>query len=144
MALLYISHADETERRARIERVRQGIAENAADAAMRITKITSDINKGKGHVFENQSLDKSTSHWKQTRVQDLWWNTRTPLTHSKEKLNLQTLVEQLSLHQLQCVRIFSWALHLEGESRESQMQKRTKENDLLHGKENLAPDRLAQ
>lgn len=68
MALLYISHADETERRARIERVRQGIAENAADAAMRITKITSDINKGKGHVFENQSLDKSTSHWKQTRV----------------------------------------------------------------------------
>ena len=64
MALLYISHADETERRARIERVRQGIAENAADAAMRITKITSDINKGKGHVFENQSLDKSTSHWK--------------------------------------------------------------------------------
>ena len=93
MALLYISHADETERRARIERVRQGIAENAADAAMRITKITSDINKGKGHVFEYQSLDKSTSHWKQTRVYDLWWNTRTPLTHSKEKLNLQTLVE---------------------------------------------------
>ncbi|KAH0884062.1 hypothetical protein HID58_060158 [Brassica napus] len=57
MALLYISHADETERRARIERVRQGIAENAADAAMRITKITSDINKDKsiGSMVEHKN-----------------------------------------------------------------------------------------
>ncbi|KAF2565617.1 hypothetical protein F2Q68_00025630 [Brassica cretica] len=57
MALLYISNADETERRARIERVRQGIAENAADAAVRITKITSDINKDKsiGSMVEHKN-----------------------------------------------------------------------------------------
>ncbi|XP_013658092.2 uncharacterized protein LOC106362793 [Brassica napus] len=51
MAMLYISHADETERRARIERVRQGIAENARESAMRMAKITTELDKGKGHVY---------------------------------------------------------------------------------------------
>lgn len=52
MAMLYISHSDETERRARIQRVRQGIENDAAVSALRITKVTSDIDKGKGHVFD--------------------------------------------------------------------------------------------
>lgn len=51
MALLYISHADETERLARIERVKQGIAENAAESSLRLTRITNELDKGKGHVF---------------------------------------------------------------------------------------------
>ncbi|XP_009110851.3 uncharacterized protein LOC103836353 [Brassica rapa] len=51
MAMLYISHADETERRARIERVRQGIADSAAEASVRLTKITNELDKGKGHVY---------------------------------------------------------------------------------------------
>ena len=54
MAMLYISHADETERRARIERVKQGIADSAAEASVRITRITNELDKGKGHVFSYQ------------------------------------------------------------------------------------------
>ncbi|KAG2276787.1 hypothetical protein Bca52824_059342 [Brassica carinata] len=54
MAMLYISHADETERRARIERVKQGIADSAAEASIRITRITNELDKGKGHVFSYQ------------------------------------------------------------------------------------------
>ncbi|CAH8392446.1 unnamed protein product [Eruca vesicaria subsp. sativa] len=51
MAMLYISHADDTERMARIERVKQSIVENQAVSSVRITKITHDLDKGKGHVF---------------------------------------------------------------------------------------------
>ena len=49
--MLYISHADETERRARIERVRQGIAENARESSLRLARITTELDKGKGHVY---------------------------------------------------------------------------------------------
>ncbi|KAL0866109.1 hypothetical protein Bca101_045227 [Brassica carinata] len=60
MALLYISHADETERRARIQRVQQGIEENKAESSSRLTKITKELDKGKGHVFsyQNPASDK--------------------------------------------------------------------------------------
>lgn len=51
MAMLYISHADETERLACIQRVRQGIADNAKEATLRLTKITNEVDKGKGHVY---------------------------------------------------------------------------------------------
>ncbi|KAF2582028.1 hypothetical protein F2Q70_00008140 [Brassica cretica] len=51
MAMLYISHADETERLAHIERVKQGIEESQAESSAMITKITRDLDKGKGHVF---------------------------------------------------------------------------------------------
>ncbi|KAG5411998.1 hypothetical protein IGI04_008317 [Brassica rapa subsp. trilocularis] len=51
MAMMYISHSDETERLARIERVKQGIAENQAESSVRLTKITNNLDKGKGHVF---------------------------------------------------------------------------------------------
>ncbi|KAF3512920.1 hypothetical protein F2Q69_00009514 [Brassica cretica] len=54
MAMMYVSHADETERRERIERVRQGIADSAAEASVRLTKITHELDKGKGHVFSYQ------------------------------------------------------------------------------------------
>ncbi|KAL0653064.1 hypothetical protein Bca4012_095755 [Brassica carinata] len=51
MAMLYISHSDETERLARIERVKQRIAENASESSLRLTRITKELDKGKGHVF---------------------------------------------------------------------------------------------
>ncbi|RID49698.1 hypothetical protein BRARA_H00479 [Brassica rapa] len=54
MAMMYISHADETERRARIERVKQGIDDSAAEASVRITRITNELDKRKGHVFSYQ------------------------------------------------------------------------------------------
>lgn len=43
MALLYISHSDETERKARIERVQQGIEENKAESSIRLAKITNEV-----------------------------------------------------------------------------------------------------
>ncbi|KAG7548894.1 Endonuclease/exonuclease/phosphatase, partial [Arabidopsis suecica] len=52
MALQYISHVDETERLARILRVKQSIEESAADSSTRLIKITSEVDKGKGHVFD--------------------------------------------------------------------------------------------
>ncbi|KAF2559414.1 hypothetical protein F2Q68_00016515 [Brassica cretica] len=54
MAMLYISHADETERRARIQCVQQGIEENKAESSIRLTKITKELDKGKCHVFSYQ------------------------------------------------------------------------------------------
>ncbi|XP_013632863.1 PREDICTED: uncharacterized protein LOC106338429 [Brassica oleracea var. oleracea] len=50
MAMLYISHSDETERNARILRVRQGIEDNR-ESSLRLIRITNEIDKGKGHVF---------------------------------------------------------------------------------------------
>ncbi|VVB08381.1 unnamed protein product [Arabis nemorensis] len=52
MALLYSSHADETERRARIHRVQQSITETVADSSTILTKITHQMDKGKGHVLQ--------------------------------------------------------------------------------------------
>lgn len=59
MALLYISHADPTERLARIERVKQGIAENLAASSVHLTRITKELDKGKGHVFSYTELLES-------------------------------------------------------------------------------------
>ncbi|KAL0713179.1 hypothetical protein Bca4012_020157 [Brassica carinata] len=56
MAMLYISHSDETERNARILRVKQGIEENARESSLRLTKITNEIDKGKGHVYHYPGL----------------------------------------------------------------------------------------
>lgn len=52
MALQYISHVDETERLAQILRVKQSIEESAADSSTRLIKIMSEVDKGKGHVFD--------------------------------------------------------------------------------------------
>ncbi|KAH0886958.1 hypothetical protein HID58_063054 [Brassica napus] len=60
MAMLYISHADDTERQARILRVKQGIAENEMESSLRITKITNQLDKGKGHVFQYSDMMKPT------------------------------------------------------------------------------------
>ncbi|KAL0705843.1 hypothetical protein Bca4012_072268 [Brassica carinata] len=51
MAMMYISHSNEIERLARIQRVRQGIADNARESSIRLTKITNEVDKGKGHVY---------------------------------------------------------------------------------------------
>lgn len=51
MALQYISHADETERMARIQRVRQGIEDNRNTTSVWMMRVTGDVDKGKVHVF---------------------------------------------------------------------------------------------
>ncbi|KAH0861798.1 hypothetical protein HID58_079009 [Brassica napus] len=51
MALQYISHADETERRARILRVQQSIEEDKNKTPTVLAKISHEVNKEKGHVF---------------------------------------------------------------------------------------------
>ncbi|KAJ4880564.1 hypothetical protein Rs2_37619 [Raphanus sativus] len=56
MAMLYISHADPTERMARIERVRQGIAEDKAASAANIQRITKELDKGKGPMLSYTAL----------------------------------------------------------------------------------------
>ncbi|KAH0896182.1 LOW QUALITY PROTEIN: hypothetical protein HID58_045750, partial [Brassica napus] len=48
MAIQYVTHSDDTERRARIARVRQSIEATPKDVMLRITH---DINKNKGYVF---------------------------------------------------------------------------------------------
>lgn len=68
MAMLYISHADETERRARIERVKQGIEENKAASSVHLTRITKELDKGKGHVFSYTELLKSQHHDKSMQL----------------------------------------------------------------------------
>ncbi|KAH0903850.1 hypothetical protein HID58_043353 [Brassica napus] len=62
MALLYISHSDETERKARILRVQQGIEENRTESSIRLTKITKELDKGKGHVFSYQDPTPDKFH----------------------------------------------------------------------------------
>ena len=59
MAMLYISHADETERRARIERVKQGTEDNKVASSVHLTRITKELDKGKGHVFSYTELLES-------------------------------------------------------------------------------------
>ncbi|KAG2251869.1 hypothetical protein Bca52824_082005 [Brassica carinata] len=65
MAMMYISHSDATKRLARIQRVRQGIADNQAESSLRLTKITKELDKGKGHVYsykEQYSRDDSLNY----------------------------------------------------------------------------------
>ncbi|RID66521.1 hypothetical protein BRARA_D01654 [Brassica rapa] len=50
-AMVYVSHADETERNARIQRVRHTIDDSAKTPPVILTKISHDLDKGKGHVF---------------------------------------------------------------------------------------------
>ncbi|KAG5389929.1 hypothetical protein IGI04_031470 [Brassica rapa subsp. trilocularis] len=59
MAMLYISHSGPTERLARIERVKQGISENMAASSVHLTRITKELDKGKGHVFSYTELLES-------------------------------------------------------------------------------------
>lgn len=51
-AMVYVSHADETKCNARIQRVRQAITDAANAPPVFLTKITPDLDKGKGHVFD--------------------------------------------------------------------------------------------
>ncbi|KAH0850098.1 hypothetical protein HID58_095803, partial [Brassica napus] len=53
MALQYISHADETERRARIMRVQQSIEADKDNPPAVLTKISHEVDKEKGHVFQH-------------------------------------------------------------------------------------------
>lgn len=50
-AMLYISHADATERQARILRVRQAISDQGQSHVATLTKFTPNLDKGKGHVY---------------------------------------------------------------------------------------------
>ncbi|KAH0935798.1 hypothetical protein HID58_012915 [Brassica napus] len=51
MALQYVAHADETERRARILRVQQSIEEERDNPPAVLTKISHEVDKEKEHVF---------------------------------------------------------------------------------------------
>ncbi|KAG5393476.1 hypothetical protein IGI04_023439, partial [Brassica rapa subsp. trilocularis] len=68
MAMQYISHSDATERLARIQRVRQGIENNKAESSVRLTRLTSNIDKGKGHVFNYQEPDEDKGPYKLLRI----------------------------------------------------------------------------
>lgn len=57
MAMLYVSHSDDTERRARIQRVKQSIADQGKSHVATLTRLTPDLDKGKGHVFTYPDLD---------------------------------------------------------------------------------------
>ena len=56
MAMTYVSHSDETERNARILRVKQSIADAAESSIIKTTKITTDLDKGKGHVYHYHDI----------------------------------------------------------------------------------------
>ncbi|XP_013589674.1 PREDICTED: uncharacterized protein At4g02000-like [Brassica oleracea var. oleracea] len=79
MAIQYISHADETERRARILRVQQSIEEDKNKTPTVLAKISHDVNKEKGHVFSYDMphsegfplVGKSSRHAKSARSGDL-------------------------------------------------------------------------
>ncbi|KAL0796302.1 hypothetical protein Bca101_067679 [Brassica carinata] len=66
MAIQYVSHADETERMARIQRVKQSIEESKQESSARPMKINHDLDKGKGHVFsydeESSRLQRRSIH----------------------------------------------------------------------------------
>lgn len=51
MALQYASHADPTERRARIVRIQQSLEEQLAESTIKLPRLTGNIDKGKGHIF---------------------------------------------------------------------------------------------
>ncbi|KAH0862116.1 hypothetical protein HID58_079327, partial [Brassica napus] len=57
MVMLYISHSDEAERLARIQRVRQGIADNLVESSSRLIRITKELDKGKCHIFSYKEAD---------------------------------------------------------------------------------------
>ncbi|KAF3502530.1 hypothetical protein F2Q69_00042390 [Brassica cretica] len=56
MAMTYVSHSDETERNTRILRVKQSIADAAESSIIKTTKITTDLDKGKGHVYHYHDI----------------------------------------------------------------------------------------
>ncbi|KAJ4901649.1 hypothetical protein Rs2_15600 [Raphanus sativus] len=60
-ALLYISHSDATERQARIMRVRQAIEDQGQSHVATLTRFTSNLDKGKGHVFCYPESDQDHS-----------------------------------------------------------------------------------
>ena len=62
MAIQYVSHADETERRARIQRVQNSIAE-APRVQDNMLRISHYLNKDKGHVFNyNFQQNEKSAH----------------------------------------------------------------------------------
>ena len=65
-AMVYVSHADETERNARIQRVRHAIDDSAKTPPVILTKISHDLDKGKGHVFSYPDIS-SRLQWPATK-----------------------------------------------------------------------------
>ncbi|KAF2597042.1 hypothetical protein F2Q68_00007993 [Brassica cretica] len=59
-ALLYVSHSDDTERQARIMRVKQAIEDQGQSHVATLTRFTADLDKGKGHVFSYPDSDHSS------------------------------------------------------------------------------------
>ncbi|KAH0884277.1 hypothetical protein HID58_060373 [Brassica napus] len=65
-AMLYISHADATERQARIMRVRQAISDQGQTHVATLMKFTANLDKGKGHVYSYPEVTQSAQIIKQT------------------------------------------------------------------------------
>lgn len=66
-AMLYISHADTTERQARIMRVRQAISDQGQSHVATLTKLTANLDKGKGHVYSYPEDSQPVKQAKHTR-----------------------------------------------------------------------------
>ncbi|KAH0928925.1 hypothetical protein HID58_014652 [Brassica napus] len=136
MAMLYISHADETERMARIERVKQGIVESQANSSAMITKITRDLDKGKGHVY---SFPEPAEKRHQATPARLGSST----THY-ETLESDAESGSSAFHGpvFSAPAMASAGFHLgpssEGESPETKAQPNPRGNALLHGREGWA------
>ncbi|WZY88362.1 uncharacterized protein LOC106448180 [Brassica napus] len=61
MNMLYVSHSDDAERHASIFLVKQSLADQGKLHVATLTRLTSDLDKGKGHVFsytKNNSVEK--------------------------------------------------------------------------------------
>lgn len=51
MAIQYISHADDTERLVRIQRIQHSIESSKENSTIKHSLITGDVDKGNGHIF---------------------------------------------------------------------------------------------
>ncbi|XP_018460757.2 uncharacterized protein LOC108831734 [Raphanus sativus] len=68
MAMLYISHSDDTERLARIQRVKQSIEDQGRSHVATLTRFTSNLDKGKGHVFSYAEKETDENPHKHPRI----------------------------------------------------------------------------
>ncbi|KAL0716839.1 hypothetical protein Bca4012_066161 [Brassica carinata] len=109
MAIQYVSHADETERRARIQRVRQSIEEAPKVPDIRL-RISHDLDKNKGHVF-NYNTEAAESSPQSRLGKAPVFSLPEPLTTGYES---EASVEQatLSKHKIQGSTVFKLGSHV--------------------------------
>ncbi|KAL1197126.1 hypothetical protein V5N11_002005 [Cardamine amara subsp. amara] len=57
MAMQYVSHADPTERNARILRVQQSLEEETGESMAQTVRTTTNLDKGKGKMYQVEEED---------------------------------------------------------------------------------------